>query len=188
MICTHCIWWPVCSSGDMMLSGVFVVIQKVSALSASFWYERCLSTFQAFLLFICSLVALQSTQYAAQGGLIEIQAALDRNSSLDASQLAAILQPFSLCSEYLNRSCVQSYIAPVLELAVTYIRELSEDDFKLKVRVYNLSVVFVLCDCNCVLCVSSNSFYRNVTARHAFWKQIRFPVFASSSTVYLVCI
>nr|CAB3267565.1 ubiquitin carboxyl-terminal hydrolase 48-like [Phallusia mammillata] len=70
--------------------------------------------------------------FCFKGGLIEVQAALERNTMLDASQLAALLQPFSACADWLNRSCVQSYIAPMLERAVKYIRELSEDDFKLK--------------------------------------------------------
>ncbi|CAK8688756.1 unnamed protein product [Clavelina lepadiformis] len=70
--------------------------------------------------------------FCEKGGLSEIEAVLERSTSLDASQYAALLQPFSVCVDWLNCDRVQSSIAPVIERAVTYVRELSENDFKLK--------------------------------------------------------
>ena len=62
-----------------------------------------------------------------------------RNPNMDACEYAALLQPFSLCADWLNQSRVQGSIEPIVERANIYVRELSEEDFKLKVTALEFS-------------------------------------------------
>lgn len=88
------------------------------------------------LIFCHNLVILHKAHHLDlfQGGLTEIESIMERTTDLDAAQYAALLQPFSVCADWLSRSRVQSTVAPIIERAVTYVRELSDEEFKLKVE------------------------------------------------------
>ena len=48
--------------------------------------------------------------------------------------MAALLQPFGNCAEYLNPKVMQVVFAPGMEKAVRYVQELEENDLKEKVN------------------------------------------------------
>ena len=111
---------------------VEVGVERMGVSSKTSVFFKCSSFCGTFLMLFPNNSEPSRTSIS-QGGLSEIEAFMKRTSNLDAEQFAALLQPFSVCADWLNQSRVQSTVAPIIERAVTYVRELSDEEFKLKV-------------------------------------------------------
>ena len=122
---------------------VEVSVERMGVSSKTSVFFKCSSFCGMLMLFPNN--SEPSRTSISQGGLSEIEAFMKRTSNLDAEQFAALLQPFSVCADWLNQSRVQSTVAPIIERAVTYVRELSDEEFKLKVMLLIFLPLLLCC-------------------------------------------
>uniref|UniRef100_A0A4W5NHA6 Ubiquitin carboxyl-terminal hydrolase 24 n=1 Tax=Hucho hucho TaxID=62062 RepID=A0A4W5NHA6_9TELE len=68
-------------------------------------------------------------RFGEMGGFTAIQAKLN-TQEIEIGCVSALVQPLSVCAEYLNSSLVQPMLDPVIHKMITYVQNLEEKDLK----------------------------------------------------------
>ncbi|XP_028977659.1 ubiquitin carboxyl-terminal hydrolase 24 isoform X2 [Esox lucius] len=68
-------------------------------------------------------------RFGEMGGFTAIQAKLN-TEQIEIGCVSALVQPLSVCAEYLNSSLVQPMLDPVIHKMITYVQNLEEKDLK----------------------------------------------------------
>ncbi|XP_063056881.1 ubiquitin carboxyl-terminal hydrolase 24 isoform X4 [Engraulis encrasicolus] len=68
-------------------------------------------------------------RFGEMGGFTAVQAKLNMDE-IEIGSVSALVQPLSVCAEYLNSSLVQPMLDPVIHKMITYVQNLEEKDLK----------------------------------------------------------